>query len=45
MFLQLLLYYTIIGNSFSTQRKKYVKRFFQGCEWQNTRIHVRKMER
>jgi hypothetical protein len=36
MFLQLLLYYTIIGNSFGTQRKKYVKRIFRGCELQNT---------
>ena len=45
MFLQLLLYYTIIGNSFSTERKKYVKRIFRGCERQNTGIHVRKTER
>jgi hypothetical protein len=29
MFLQLLLYYMIIGNSFGTQRKKYVKRQLQ----------------
>jgi hypothetical protein len=36
MFLQLLLYYTIIGNSFGTQRKKYVKRIFWGCVLQNT---------
>jgi hypothetical protein len=33
---QLLLYNTIIGNSFGTQRKKYVKRIFRGCELQNT---------
>jgi hypothetical protein len=36
MFLQLLLQYTIIGNSFGTQQKKYVKRIFRGCELQNT---------
>jgi hypothetical protein len=36
MFLQLLLYYKMIGNSFVTQRKKYVKRIFRGCELQNT---------
>jgi hypothetical protein len=28
MILQFLLYYTIIGNSFGTQRKKYMKRIF-----------------
>jgi hypothetical protein len=36
MFLQLLLYYTIIGNSFGAQRKKYMKHIFWGCELQNT---------
>ena len=41
MFLQLLLYYTIIGNSFSTQRNKYVKRIFliRSFYWLTSAVH------